>query len=413
MRDSGSQVQSRMNGIPAAALVCIGAGHWAWAADSLPAERTVHRYVSVHISPNAELVASVEGDSSRSGGAPTVRDLVIRQVRTGAAVTIAMPCGRVPQCWPGSPTWSPDGNHLSFTLRTPGSHARSVYAVASDGVGLAKLLDFGGTIEDLRYLPDGRLAMLATQNARKEVGATQAGAPIAGDLDAAPPEQRIAILDKGVMRWISPPELYVYEYDWRAGGKGFVATAAPGDGDNNWWMAKLYAFPESGAGARVIYSPEDIRQQLALPRVSRDGSRVAFIAGIMSDFGSTGGDVYALALDGGAPINLTPDMHASATALAWRCDGRLQAELLAGDKTEFVDLGSGLKPAPARVLWSGAESFGDRSAGISTACPSGTTADTHESFTEPPEIAVGTIGHWRNLTAINAGLSMPAGRRPR
>jgi dipeptidyl aminopeptidase/acylaminoacyl peptidase len=396
-----------MKVIIAAALACIGAGQVASAADP-PTTRLVHRYLSVEVSPDGESVASVEGDSSRSGGAPTIRDLVIRQVRSGAAVTIAMPCGRVPQCWPGSPSFSPDGKHLSFTMRTPGSHARSVYAVTADGSGLTKLLDFSGTIEELRYMPDGRLAMLATQNATKEVGATQAGAPVAGDLDAAPPEQRIAILDKGVLRWISPPDLYVYEYDWRGGGQGFVGTAAAGDGDNNWWTAKLYLFSESGGGARVIYGPADIRQQLALPRVSRDGSMVAFISGIMSDFGSTGGDVYAVAVDGGAPINLTPDMHASATALAWRCDGRLQAELLAGDKTQFVDLGGGRKPAPARLLWSGEESFGDRSRGISTACPSGVTADAHESFTQPPEIEIGTIGHWRNLTAINAGMSMPA-----
>jgi dipeptidyl aminopeptidase/acylaminoacyl peptidase len=397
-----------MKAILAAALACIGLGHMTSAAGSAPGERLVHRYQSVEISPDGKLVASVDGDSSRSGGAPILRDLVIRQVQSGAAVTIAMPCGRVPQCWPGSPSWSPDAKHLSFTLRTPGSHARSLYTVASDGSGLAKLLDFGGTIEELRYMPDGRLAMLATQNATKEVGPTQAGAPTAGDLDAAPPEQRIAIFDKGVMRWISPPDLYVYEYDWRAGGKGFVATASPGDGDNNWWTAKLYVFAESGAGARVIYSPTDIRQQLALPRVSRDGSMVAFIAGIMSDFGSTGGDVYAMAVDGGAPINLTPDMHASATALAWRCDGRLQAELLAGDKTQIVDLGSGLKAAPARLLWSGEESFSDRTRGISTVCPSGVTADSHESFTQPPEIEIGAIGRWRNLTAINAGMSLPA-----
>jgi dipeptidyl aminopeptidase/acylaminoacyl peptidase len=317
-------MEKEMKLILAAALACSGAGQVASAADP-PTTRLVHRYLSVEISPDGQFVASVEGDSSRSGGAPTIRDLVIRQVRTGTAVTVSMPCGRVPQCWPGSPSFSPDGKNLSFALRTPGSHARSVYAVTTDGSALTKLLDFGGTIEELRYMPDGRLAMLATQNATKEVGATQAGAPIAGDLDAAPPEQRIAILDKGVMRWISPPDLYVYEYDWRAGGKGFVGTAAPGDGDNNWWTAKLYLFPESAAGARVIYGPTDIRQQLAMPRVSRDGSMVAFIAGIMSDFGSTGGDVYAVAVDGAAPINLTPDMHASATALAWRCDGNLQA----------------------------------------------------------------------------------------
>ena len=271
------------------------------------------------------------------------------------------------------------------------------------------MLDFSGTIEELRYLPDGRLAMLATENATKEPGATQAGAPMAGDLDAAPAEQRIAILENGSLRWISPPDLFVYEYDWRGGGKGFVGTASPGDGDNNWWTAKLYAFSEGDTGARVIYSPADSRQQLATAQgIARWFDSGAFIAGIMSDFGSTGGDVYSLSLDGGAAINLTPGLPASATALAWRCDGHLQAELLAGDHAQFVDLGSGRQAAPARVLWSGAESFGRRSAGISTACPSGPTAAAHESFTAPPEIEVGGIGRWRNLTAVNAGLSLPA-----
>jgi len=395
--------------VVAIAVLWIGLGQAGEGeAAQAPASRLVHRFLGVEISPNGQLVASVEGDSSASGGAPTVRDLVIRHVSDGTAITVPMPCGRVPQCWPDSPTWSADGKRLSFALRTPGSHARSLYTVGADGRGLTKLLDFSGTIVHLHYLPDDRLAMLAIQNANKEVGATQAGAPIAGDLDAPPPEQRIAVLEKGALRWVSPPDLFVYEYDWRAGGKGFIGTAARGDGDNNWWIAKLYAFPDSGTDARVVYSPTDARQQLAMPKVSHDGSRVAFIAGIMSDFGSTGGDVYTLSLDGGNATNLTPDMHASATAIAWRCDGHLQAELLAGDKTQFADLGPGVTPKPARVLWSGEESFGDRAGGISTACPSGITADAHESFTQAPEIEIGAIGHWRDLTTINAGLSLPA-----
>jgi dipeptidyl aminopeptidase/acylaminoacyl peptidase len=393
--------------VVAIAVLCMGFGTVCRAAQAQP-QRLVHRFLGVEISPNGKLVASVEGDSSKSGGAPTVRDLVIRHVSGGAAITVPMPCGRVPQCWPDSPAWSSDGKHLAFALRMPGSHARSVYAVSADGSGLSKLLDFGGTIVHLRYLPDGRLAMLAVANATKEVGATQAGAAIAGDLDAAPPEQRIAVVEQGALRWVSPPDLFVYEYDWRAGGKGFIGTAAPGDGDNNWWTAKLYAFPENGSGARVIYTPTDARQQLAMPKVSRDGSLVAFIAGIMSDFGSTGGDVYTLAIDGGGATNLTEGSHASTTAISWRCDGHLQAELLAGDKTQFADLGTGHKAAPARILWSGEESFGDRAGGISTACPSGVTADAHESFTAAPEIEIGAIGHWRNLTAVNAGLSLPA-----
>jgi dipeptidyl aminopeptidase/acylaminoacyl peptidase len=391
-----------MRGVIALCALCVITA----AAQAGPPEPLVHRYQSVEISPDGKFVASVEGDSSESGGAPTVRDLIIRPVGHGDAVTIAMPCGRVPMCWPESPSWSPDGRRLSFVLRTPDSHARSIYATASNGRGLSKLLDFSGTIQDLRTMPDGRLAMLATQDATKEVGATQAGAPIAGDLGAAPPEQRIAILENGSLRFISPPDLYVYEYDWRSGGKGFVGTAAPGDGDNNWWTAKLYAFTDGNA--RVIYTPADNRQQIAEPRVSRDGTTVAFIAGIMSDFGSTGGDVYSLSLDGGTAINLTPAMRASATTLNWRCDGRLQAELLAGDQIQFVDLGLGHQPTAARILWSGAKSFGGRSAGGSTACPSGVTALAHESFTEPPEIGVGPTGQWRDLTALNANMRLPA-----
>ena len=113
----------------------------------------VHRFLQVEISPDAALVASVEGDSPPSGYYPPIRDLVIRRVRDGAAVKVAMPCGRVPQCWPGAPAWTLDGKHLSFSLRTPGRHARSVYTVAADGSGLTKLLDFSGTLDDLQYGP--------------------------------------------------------------------------------------------------------------------------------------------------------------------------------------------------------------------------------------------------------------------
>jgi dipeptidyl aminopeptidase/acylaminoacyl peptidase len=377
-------------------------------APELAPTRLVHRFLQIAISPDAALAASVEGDSPPNGYYPPIRDLVVRRIRDGAATRIVLPCGQVPQCWPAAPAWAPDGKHLSFALRTPAGHARSVYTVAADGSGLTKLLDFSGTIDDLKYAPDGRLAMLATENANKEVGATEAGAPISGDLDEATPEQRIAILDKGTLHWASPPDLFVYEFDWRPGGKGFVGTAAPGNGDDNWWGAKLYAFSAADGVAKVLYGPTDIRQQIAAPTVSRDGATVAFIAGIMSDFGSTGGDVYTLPLDGGSATDITPAIRASATALAWGCDGRLQAQLLAGDKVQLVDLGTGRQAATARVLWSGAESLSNHGKYASMACPSGVVASERQSFTAAPEITLGTPGHWRNLTAMNAELRTPA-----
>jgi dipeptidyl aminopeptidase/acylaminoacyl peptidase len=395
----------RIEGLLAALLILAGT-ETAAALEAAAPEKPVHRYLKVEISPAADFVASVEGDSPPGGYYPELRELVIRRVKDGAAAHIALPCGHEPQCWPDSPAWSRDGKHVSFALRSPGSHARSLYRVDSDGKGLTKLVDFNGTIDGLRYGPDGRLAMLATADAVKEVGATEEGAPIAGEIDALPPHQRIAILENGSLRMVSPSELYVYEYDWRPGHKGFVGTASPGNGDANWWIAKLYGFPETGGAPRVMYVPPDRRQQIASPKVSRDGQTVAFIAGIMSDFGSTGGDVYTLSMDGGAPVNLTPGMRASAGALVWRCDGSLMAQQLSGDTTQFVELGSAGRPTPAKVLWTHGDSLNIRAEGLSLACPSGMLAVAHESFTLPPEIEVGAQGHWRNLTSENSGLNL-------
>jgi dipeptidyl aminopeptidase/acylaminoacyl peptidase len=372
------------------------------AAPAAEPDRLVHRFLAVAISPDGARVASVEGDAPRSGRYPTVRQLTIRGADGGAGTTIGLPCGKVPECWPSSPAWSPDGKTLAFALRTPGSHARALYSVAADGGGLKRLLDFDGTIADLRYSRDGRLGVLGTPGALKEVGATQAGAPVTGDLGGPPPEQRIAILDAGRLDYVSPPDLYVYEFDWLPDGAGFVGTAAPGDGDDNWWSAKLYAFA-GGAAPRLLYAPADQRHQIADPVVSPDGRTVAFIAGIMSDFGSTGGDVFTVKLAGGAAVDATPGLRASATSIGWDCGGTLRAKLLAAERTEIVELAGG---AP-KVLWTGMESLEGDAAGLSQACPSLVTAAAHESFTAPPEIEIGMIGAWHDLTRGNAGLTAP------
>jgi len=379
------------------------------AADPSPGERGVHRFLEVGISPDGQYVAAIEGDVPAGAYVPEIRDLVIRQLRTQWLVRVRLPCGRVPQCWPGSLAWSWQAQRLAFTLRTPGSHAYSLYTVSADGRELVRLLEFNGTLTDLRYRPDGTLAVLATENAVKEVGATQAGAAIAGDLDVPPAEQRIALVEGNALHWVSPPDLFVYEYDWRPDGSGLVGTAAPGDGDDNWWTAKLYAFDRSGGAPRVIYTPTDIRQQLAYPRVAPDGRSVAFIAGLMSDFGATGGDVYSVPLDGGGEaVNLTPQLHASASALQWSCGGRLRAQLLFGDRQQIVELGSGRVPSTPKIIWSGEETLRGEAVAGSPACPSERMAIPRESFTAPPEIVLGPPGRWDELTATNKGLTLAA-----
>jgi dienelactone hydrolase len=365
----------------------------------------LHRYIDVAPSPDGVYVADVEGDAPVSGREPTVRDLIIRRVDTGATIIVSLPCGRVRECWPSSLAWTPHTHQLSFALRRPGTHARSIYRVEADDGHLTQLLAFDGTITSLQYSRDGQLAMLATASADKEVGATQAGASLAEVQNAAVHEQRIGILRDQQLEWASPADLYVYEYDWLPDSLGFVGTAAPGDGDSNWWIAKLYRFEAATTLARVLYAPADPRQQIAEPRVTGDGRSVAFIGGLMSDFGSTGGDVFLVPIAGGPASDATRGQHASATSLGIDCQGHLLAKLLRGDQSEIVQLNPVAPTSAPLSLWSGSGAIFGHEAGVSLGCPSGLSATVQEDFAVPPEIQVGAIAHWRAFTNLNAGMT--------
>jgi Tol biopolymer transport system component len=114
--------------------------------------------------------------------------------------------------------------------------------------------------------------------------------------------------------------MYVYEYDWAPDSNSLALTAAKGNGDNNWYIAQLYAFAVSSAEMRSLYTPN---LQIARPAVSPDGKSIAFIEGLMSDEDSVGGDVYVIPREGGPARNLTPERKASASFVAWTTAGKI------------------------------------------------------------------------------------------
>ena len=262
-------------------------------------------------------------------------------------------------------------------------------------------LEFAGLLENPRWSPDGQtLAVLATDRPRKIGGATQAGAAIVGEIGSATDEQRVAILPAagGPLKFLSPADTYVYEYDWTPDGKGFAVTAAKGDGDNNWWIAKLAAVGVDGSFREIA----DPHVQMKWPKVSPDGKTVTVIGGLHSDFGPTGGDLWTAPFAGGSAVNRTHSYKGSLTSLAWR-GKTLFATAIKGDRNSLLTV----EPASGatKTLLSGPVSFSAGEGKVSLSADGKLLASVVEDFTTPPHIRAGPIASPRQITHDNDGLT--------
>jgi Tol biopolymer transport system component len=209
------------------------------------------------------------------------------------------------------------------------------------------------------------------------------------------------------VRLISPPDLYIYEYDWSPDGKSFAATAAHAAGDNNWWVAELVATDALSGSMRSLMKPAT---QIARPRWSPDGKSIAFIGGLMSAAVVPAGDIFVGPAAGGVEFrNVTSGMKQSASWLAWLPSS---TKLLFAS---YADGASGIAtvdPNGGRIakLWNGSETImaEDRaftwSPSLSLSRDALNAAVIRQSFEQPPEVWTGAIGDWKQITHSNTNL---------
>src|SRR5207245_9452673 len=113
-----------------------------------------------------------------------------------------------------------------------------------------------GQRADPRWSPRGRrLAVLYVAGSGQETGALVAYKPDAGVVEDTVEEQRIAVVDAagGPLREVSPPDLYVYDYDWSPDGLRFAAEATHGSGTNNYWIAGLDVVDAATGETRSVW----------------------------------------------------------------------------------------------------------------------------------------------------------------
>lgn len=374
-----------------AALACAALGAGAAAAAQL------REYRAPAISAGGERIAAIESEAAAPGRRAHAQ-VVVRDTVSGKVLAQYDPCA---SCSYDFPNWSPDRGSLAFIAADAAAGSATLWVVRNGQPRAAATIR--GVANTARWSPDGaRIALLATVGAKKQTGAVEAGERLVGEIGVNEDAQRIAVVPAqgGEARMVSPPDTYVYEYDWTPDGRGFVATSARGNGDNNWWVATLgHVDLESGA-LRIVAAP---KMQVSLPHVSPDGSTVAFVGGLMSDFGSVGGDVYTVPLAGGEPVDVTPGYPGSFNGLAWK--GRtLVASALQGSEMAVVAIDPAARSA--KTLFSSAvTATGSRDGRIVFSRDGKAAVSVFETYEQAPYIAGGRLAELVRLTRENEGFA--------
>ena len=365
------------------------------AATAVPAVAApLHSYAGLALSASGDRVASVESTENDGEGAkPAHPRIVVRSVKDGKILAAIDPCAR---CSYSGLTFG-SGGALAYLQRD--RDAGTVTLALADGKATRTVATVKGIAQTPRFSPDGRkIALLVTLDAAKESGATQPGVRQVGEIGEKNDEQRLAVFSLAgpavtEVRPVSPAERYVYEYSWTPDGSGFVATTAIGNGDNNWWVATLDAIDATTGAVRPIARP---KTQINAPRVSPDGKTVAYIGGLMSDFGSVGGDVWTVPFAGGEPVNLTKGDKATVTSLTWTKAG-IRGTRLAGADAQIAALGA----KGNAVLWSRPASFAAGDGRVAYSADGSVIATVVQDFEHAPAIYAGPAAAPRKITTDN------------
>jgi len=389
----------------------------------------IHSASQVALSPDGSRLAWTQTDS---GGAE-IRVAPLQQIDGSHRITAASSMEQ--HCNESDPIWSPDSRSLAFLsdCAHPGAQ-KEIYIAPLDGAPARQLTALHGYVQAPAFSPDGsKIAFLYVEGSSRPAGALAAQTLPSGVIGEDSVEiQRIASVPADAAQpssptYVSPADLHAYEFNWSPDSQSMAYVAADPPGENNWWVARLYIQATDGK-PKAILNPSTVTGplhglQIAMPRWSPDGKTIAFIGGLMSDQGVTGGDIWTVPSAGGQPRNLTPQRPTSSLWIAWAGDSHIASVELAGGDSRLIRLalnapsnGEGVaRVEPSPLPLPGSVGGGLPDSSISATANGSLLVFTASSFEHPPEIYAARpegakqlvqLTHWNNGVRPAWGQSM-------
>jgi dipeptidyl aminopeptidase/acylaminoacyl peptidase len=327
-------------------------------------------------------------------------------------------------CGSSEPKWSPNGEWLAFVsdcgagAEKPGQD--QVFVWSKKTGESKKLTQLVGGIDSLAWSPDGKtIGFLFVENATRSAGALAAMKPWAGVIGEDGVEiQRVGVVDvaNGSFSQVTPATLHAYEFGWSPDSKHVVFVAANPPGENNWWVAQLYTEDiASGQPKSILDTTKSSGSlhglQIAVPRWSPDGSRIAFIGGLMSDQGSTGGDVYLIPSTGGEPKDVTPGRAASVAFIGWVSPQVIGIAEHVGGSSHItaLDVSTGKDLPQVNATFPETVGAGGLAMSVSFSRERSLTL-IRSSFEKAPEVWAGPLDSMKQITHLNDGIKPAWGK---
>jgi dipeptidyl aminopeptidase/acylaminoacyl peptidase len=308
-------------------------------------------------------------------------------------------------CNEAEPQFSPDGKMIAFLSDARTKEQMQIFiADAATGKLITEksLTNFNGYVSHVKWSPDGNyLSVLYVDAATRNPNPMAALNRNVGLIDSAVNKnvQRIAVINVQTQetKIVTPEQLYIFEYDWSPDSKSFCYTAAPPPGDDNWYIAKLYTQHIFSDDTTMIYQP---KFQIAVPRWSNDGKQIAFIEGLMSDQGGTGGEIYVVdATENSAPKNLTPNRTSTPSWFIWQPGNNILFTEFIGGSVAISSLNT--KTLRTQTLWKADASIRAGNEETSLSVAGNKLALIKNSWNKLPEVWYGNFEKQMQITHLN------------